>query len=310
MITGSKGCVRNCKFCDYIKRWDKFIWRPAKDIVAEMLAQKEKYKINTFFFSDSLLNGNMKEFRKMLEILAKYNADNPTDQLKWFGQFIFRNKEQMKEDIWKLMKDSGLYNVGVGIEAFNNKIRADLGKPFTNEDIDFSLEMMKKYNIEGFFMFIIGHLDETDEHIVEAKQWLTDRVRFKDQFIFAVIDTLQIEPTSWYSDNQEKYNILWIQPENKREYDSTVSIEAENWIREETKNTPQKRNEWAVEIITHAMGLGYNVYDNVHTFMQFSHINKPNLTMDDMKDLKETHLLEVKKFDKMFERAGLILPTT
>ena len=38
-ITGSRGCVRQCTFCDIHTHWKKFVWRSGKSIADEMIAQ-------------------------------------------------------------------------------------------------------------------------------------------------------------------------------------------------------------------------------------------------------------------------------
>ena len=45
MITGSRGCVRRCTFCDIHKHWQKFVFRSGQSIANEMISQSEKYKI-------------------------------------------------------------------------------------------------------------------------------------------------------------------------------------------------------------------------------------------------------------------------
>ena len=44
----------------------------------------------THFFSDSLINGNMKAFRELCQILADYHEQNPgrKNRIRWGGQFI------------------------------------------------------------------------------------------------------------------------------------------------------------------------------------------------------------------------------
>jgi hypothetical protein len=49
-IQGSRGCVRKCKFCDYIENWKKFQWRTADNIFEEMVQQYKKYNIRFFKF--------------------------------------------------------------------------------------------------------------------------------------------------------------------------------------------------------------------------------------------------------------------
>lgn len=49
-ITGSRGCVRQCRFCDYIDTWKKYTWRTGENIFKEMLHQQQRYGISSFIF--------------------------------------------------------------------------------------------------------------------------------------------------------------------------------------------------------------------------------------------------------------------
>ena len=49
-IIGSRGCVRQCTYCDYIVNWDKYVWRKAENIFAEVLHHARTYNINYFKF--------------------------------------------------------------------------------------------------------------------------------------------------------------------------------------------------------------------------------------------------------------------
>jgi radical SAM superfamily enzyme YgiQ (UPF0313 family) len=118
-ITGSRGCVRNCTFCDFIANWPKFQWRDGQRIFDEMLFQSKKYGIQYFKFSDSLTNGNVKEFKNLVNLLAQHNQQNPDQAIKWSGYYIFRNSTSTIDNDWQQLKLSGADILIVGIENFN-----------------------------------------------------------------------------------------------------------------------------------------------------------------------------------------------
>lgn len=96
-ILGSRGCVRQCKFCDYIANWKRFRWRTADDIFVEMLEQSERYNISFFKFQDSLTNGNQKEFYRLTTLLAEHNNTPGNRRLSWSGFYIFREPTARNE---------------------------------------------------------------------------------------------------------------------------------------------------------------------------------------------------------------------
>ena len=162
-ILGSRGCVRNCSFCDIHNHWNKFTWRAGEHVFEEMLELNKKYQSTFFLFQDSLINGNQKEYKKMCLLLQEYNQDKSAeDKFKWGGYFILRPKNQFKEEDWKLTADAGANYLAIGIETLNDEARFHLGKKFTNDDIEFGLEMIQKYNIP------VGLGDLAESRMVQA----------------------------------------------------------------------------------------------------------------------------------------------
>lgn len=175
-VCDSKGCVRNCDFCDLIEHWKKFVYRSAESIFAEMLEQIQRYHIRDFSFRNSLTNGNNREFKKLLQYIAEYNhGQEPQHQISWNGYFIVRPVSHHPEELWDLMAKTNA-KLLLGIESVIQHVRWDLGKKFTNQDIDFHLEMAKKYRVPLVLLIIVGYPTETREDYEFTKQWFKDRV--------------------------------------------------------------------------------------------------------------------------------------
>ena len=129
-----------------------------------MIHHYEQHGVNQFYFTDSLINGSMKAFNDMCDTLAKYNTDHDAG-FTWKGQFIFRPKNQLPKDHFATVAAAGGSEFYVGVETGSDKIRWEMDKKFTNEDIDFQLEEFNKYGISVFFLMLIGYVTETiDDH--------------------------------------------------------------------------------------------------------------------------------------------------
>lgn len=174
---GSRGCVRRCTFCDVYKLWKKFKIRSAEIVFEEMLYQIEKTGIKSFYFRDSLINGSISEFNKLMRLIADYNSVNE-EKINWNSFFIFRPQNQMNEDIWKLAAEGGANVLIVGVESLVDSIRYHMKKKFTNADIDFGLEMAKKYGIKIGMLLIIGYVNETEEDFQASLRWLDEHVEY------------------------------------------------------------------------------------------------------------------------------------
>jgi tRNA A37 methylthiotransferase MiaB len=168
-ITGSKGCVRQCTFCDIPNKFGKFRFRSGKHIAEEILYLKQKYKINNFSFTDSLINGSLKALKELLGELAKYNNSVPdSDRIRWNGQYISRPKGQTPEYLYELMAQSGAEGLTIGLESGSNAVLEAMNKKVKIEDVDYEMELFEKYNISTVLLFIIGFYNETYDNFLET----------------------------------------------------------------------------------------------------------------------------------------------
>lgn len=164
MITGSRGCVRKCTFCDIELSWPKFRYRSAKNIVEEIRKNFYETGITQFEFTDSLINGSISNFDKFNELLIEEKAkDSALADITYTGQFICRPQKQMPERTYELMHKAGCTQITVGIESFSETIRDHMKKKFSNEDIDYHFEMCGRWSIPNILLLIIGYPTETEQ---------------------------------------------------------------------------------------------------------------------------------------------------
>jgi len=247
-ITGSRGCVRKCNFCNDILHWKKFSFRTAESIFQEMLSQSEKYKIYHFEFSDALINGNVREFRLLCEKLAMHNKKTK-NRIEWSSQFIFRPKNQFSEVDWDHLKESGAVSINVGVESLDENIRHDMGKKFNQSDLEFNLAQCKRLNLPVICNVIVGYPLEDQTSIDKSKKWLEDNTQFNDIMILNLGGTMAIFPDTILWNNMEKYNI-------------TLKAPTYNQWRNHI-STPSLRKKWWQELYSCAKQNGFQV---LHTF--------------------------------------------
>jgi len=157
-ITGSRGCIKRCNFCDIYKQWPNFVARDGRDIANEMIVQNETLPShpNKFYFTDSLINGRPKVLRDMCNHLVKYNTN-----FKWEGQFIATSPKWFTEDDYAMMAEAGCNRVSFGIESGSNAVRISMNKKQRDSDLDFCIEQLHKNNIEQVWLIIVGFPTET-----------------------------------------------------------------------------------------------------------------------------------------------------
>ena len=214
-ITGSRGCVRRCTFCDIGSIWKKFRFRSAKHIVEEIIRSYTETGCTNYFFNDSLINGSLKQFKEVMQEIIKAKKIIPgLEPLIWSGQYIIRPKDQHPEYLYELLRDSGCGHLQVGIESGSESVRDHMGKKFSNSDIDYHFEMSSKYGIKNFIQIITGYPTET------LKDW-EDTVSFykKNQKYLidnTIIGTSMGGPTMLYRNTPlwEKFDELGIEIHN------------------------------------------------------------------------------------------------
>jgi len=169
-ITGSKGCVRDCDFCDVNSQFGKYRYRTGKDIANELISISNKFGIRKFQFTDSLVNGGLRPFLEFLTIIKEYNLSNPDKKIKWNGQYICRPAYQIPAGIYELMADAGAEGLTIGAESGSNNVLKSIGKKTTVEALFEELEQFRKYNITCYILTFVGHWDETwDDFIAHCK---------------------------------------------------------------------------------------------------------------------------------------------
>lgn len=166
-VTASRGCVRKCTFCNDWQIWPTYRTKSAKKIAEDLDQLKGKYGRNTFLFTDSLLNGNMKVFRETLVELKTLKEKYHPITFQWASHMIVKPKHQMPESDYKLMAESGCLESVIGVESFSEKVRWHMGKKYTNDDVWFVFEMLDKYNIRNQILMLIGYATETEEDHLE-----------------------------------------------------------------------------------------------------------------------------------------------
>lgn len=168
-VTGSKGCVRQCTFCDIPSKFGKFRYRSGSHIAKEILYLKDRYGVNSFAFTDSLINGSLKALTELLNELAEYNNSvDEKDKIKWSGQYISRPRGQMPEYLYELIAQSGGEGLTIGLESGSNNVLFAMNKKVKIEDVDHEMELFEKYNISTVLLFIIGFYNETEKDFMDT----------------------------------------------------------------------------------------------------------------------------------------------
>jgi len=165
----------------------------------------------------------MKEFKKLLNLISNYNQDKSIEnQISWQGFFIVREKTQHPEEIFQKIKQSN-GKLWLGVESVIKRVRYEMGKNFSDESIDYHLEMTQKYQIPILILMMIGNPTETLTDYEFTKQWFRERYQYAGNSIEGIILSMSavLPGTAWDKKQEEmhldigKFPVLWINQETK-----------------------------------------------------------------------------------------------
>lgn len=163
-VTGSKGCIRKCTFCDVSSFWPKYIYRDGNAIAEEIIAGYRKTGIINFKFTDNLMNGSIKQYRIMNQTLA----NTIPNTIKYSGYAIFRGQSELSEDDFATAKRAGCKHWSVGVESGSERVRYHMMKKFNNNELDYSVRQLHKNNISQSWLLMVGYPTETEIDFLET----------------------------------------------------------------------------------------------------------------------------------------------
>lgn len=170
-ITGSKGCVRKCRFCNVPQKFGKYRQRSGQHIANEIIQLSQRYNIYKFEFTDSLVNGNLKEFMEMISILADYNSQCE-NKVTWYGQYICRPQNQIPTGMYTLIKQSGALHLIIGAESGSDAVLEAMNKKITVKDIFDELDQFEKHDLQCQLLMLTGYYNETWDRFLETLQFI------------------------------------------------------------------------------------------------------------------------------------------
>lgn len=263
-VTASRGCVRACKFCDVPDRWPKFKYRKGDNVAKEILSIHKQYGATTFQLTDSVVNGNLKEFFAMNCIIAESMNHHKVNPIRMLGQFNVRRKEQMTEEQYKTAAAAGWKVFVIGVESGSEKIRFEMGKDFDNEDLDWHFYQCAKWGIQNVCLMFVGYPTETREDHKENLNFLRKYRKYMQAGTIAMVRwgyTGSIDVGSKLSTKELGFNIVPQIPDldlsHLLEHDQ-YWIYGRNWVSlQNPELTLEERFKRRLEVHELSVELGY-----------------------------------------------------
>jgi radical SAM superfamily enzyme YgiQ (UPF0313 family) len=156
----SRGCVAKCSYCTEVWFW-KFRDRGSKSILDELEYQVNTYGIVFVQFVDSLVNGNLKEYRAFCEGLVEKNLG-----IGWWG--YARCDGRVDLEFYKLIKAAGAVGFSYGIETGSDKVLLAINKKNTVAEINQNLIDAHSVGLKSNCCLVIGAPGEDIEALTHT----------------------------------------------------------------------------------------------------------------------------------------------
>ena len=272
-MSGSKGCIRQCTFCDVQFFWPKYIYREGANIARDIIQNYTATGIKNFYFTDNLINGSTSQYRTLNEVLAREIPNT----INYSGYAIFRSKQYMPESDFELAKVAGCKEWSIGVESGSETVRFELKKNFTDDDMDHSIRHLSKNNITQTWLLMVGYPTETEQDYLATEELLRRYAHLNDSIKLGITATFQLlsdSPLLMNTEYVKKYGLNYDFSSNLSRYFWTADINPEN--------TFDVRTDRFLRLVELSRQLGY-------TFSQWMPVGKWVEELTHLKKLYENY---------------------
>lgn len=154
-LIGARGCPFSCVYCAS----DKNIrYRSPHHIIEEIKHIKNRFHLNYFAFLDDSFSLNKKRAFELCDLLAP-------EKVNWRCS---TRVDIIDEKLIKKMKESGCYEIAIGIETGSPRTMKLINKNISYPEIVTAVNLFKKYNILTTGYFIIGFPWEDEKDMYDT----------------------------------------------------------------------------------------------------------------------------------------------
>lgn len=156
----SRGCIAKCQFCSETTFW-RYRGRQASNILDEIEYQYKTLGINSVWFIDSLVNGNLKELRAFSQGIADREI-----HITWMG--YARNDGRMDLDYFKVLKKGGCSMLSYGVESGSQHVLNVMKKNVNRDDIEKNFRDCTIAGIRSHTNWFVGFPGEGQNDVADT----------------------------------------------------------------------------------------------------------------------------------------------
>lgn len=149
----SRGCTAKCTFCEETHFY-RYRQRQAGSVLKEVTHLYDTYGIDTFWFIDSLVNGNLNELRAFCKGIVAAGMN-----IHWTG--YARCDGRMDLDYYKDLAASGCVALNYGCESGSQAVLDAMDKRVSVEEMEANFRSGKLTGVEAYTNWIVAFPTET-----------------------------------------------------------------------------------------------------------------------------------------------------
>lgn len=154
-LLSSRGCKFGCNFCSERKLYKKFRQHSPRYMSDLIKYLSDKHNINTFIFCDSLINYSNAWIEEFCRNLLKN-----CPKVKWEAQM--RVDKDFNPNLGSLMKESGCYNLFIGLESASDNVLQKMNKGFSSETALIFFKKLRESSLQFEISLIFGYPGENE----------------------------------------------------------------------------------------------------------------------------------------------------
>jgi Radical SAM superfamily/Wzt C-terminal domain len=176
-ISGSRGCVNSCTFCNNTVFWRcRFARRSPESLVEEIEHHLKNYRLIDYEFNDLEVNHSPEVLEAFCDLLIERDLG-----IVWNANVYVR--EDMTTELFAKMKRAGAGRIRIGVESGSANVLKGMHKPFTPE---IASQMVRRAHAGGVSVqlnIIVGFPNETEEDFAETLAFLEDHAACIDKIL-------------------------------------------------------------------------------------------------------------------------------
>jgi len=169
-LVTSRGCPNQCNFCDTSVFGRRYRYHSAQYVYRMMDMLYRAYGVREITFYDDAITTNRQRIMELCALLRESRM-----KMAWS---CFSRVNNVDKEMLKLMKETGCWEIGYGIESGSQQILDTMNKRITLDQIRDAVRLTKEAGISPKGFFIFGSFLETKETIRQttdfAKELMLD----------------------------------------------------------------------------------------------------------------------------------------